>query len=340
MDRVELNISWNVLWKVLAMVTLVAVLYVSLDVFVAIILAVVIAAALDPFVTWLEHRRIPRILGTLGVYIVGIFVIALILYIMVPIFLTELNGILENGTDIFGNMIESMGIKSTVLQTIAAALNEFTNSLLGGKTTLASVLSQVLGGALMTVIVFVISFYLTIGRDGVERFIRAILPYRFHGGTLAVYERIRVKISHWFAGQIFLSLVIGVATLIGLSLLGVKYAFILAVTAALFELVPYVGPIFAGSLAVVSAMSQSTTLGLYTLGLFIVIQQLESHFLIPAVNKYTTNLNPVIVISALLIGGKVLGILGIVLAIPLAVLFQETLKHLSHRQPPAEAVIS
>ena len=333
MDRLKLDITWGSLWKILAMLSLVAVLYVSRDVFVAAILAIVIAAALDPFVTWLERRRIPRILGTLGVYIVGIFIIALILYIILPIFLTELNGILENGTDIFGGMIESMGIRSTVLQTVAANLNEFTNDLLGGKTNLTTVLSQLLGGVLLTLIVFVISFYLTIGRDGVERFVRAILPYRMHEGVISVYSRMRVKISHWFAGQLFLSLVIGIATFIGLSILDVKYAFILAVTAALFELVPYVGPIFAGSLAVVSAMGQSTTLGIYTLGLFIVIQQLESHLLIPAVNKYTTNLNPVIVILSLLIGSKVIGITGVVLAVPLAVLFQETLKHLAHTQP-------
>jgi predicted PurR-regulated permease PerM len=251
---------------------------------------------------------------------------------VVPIFLTELNGILENSQDVFGGLIESFGIQSTILQTIIGAINEFTNGLLGGETTLVSFLSQLLGGLLLAIIVFVISFYLTIGRDGLERFMRAILPSEYQEKTLLVYERIRVKISHWFAGQLFLSLLIGVAVYTGLSLLGVEYAFVLAVAASAFELVPYVGPIFAGSLAVLTAMSQSNTLGLYTFILFLVIQQLESHLVIPAVNKYTTNLNPVIVIISLLIGGKVLGIVGVVLAVPLAVLFQETIKHIGHQK--------
>lgn len=336
MEAQKLTISWASLWRVLAMLALVATLYISRDVFVALILAIVIAAALDPFVDWLEKRRIPRILGTLSVYIIVIFIIALVLYIALPIFLTELNGILENSNDIFGSMVESLGLQATVLQTIINSINEFTNSLLGGQTTLVSVLSQLLGGLLLMIIVFVISFYLTIGRDGVERFTRAILPYRFHASVLSIYERIRHKISYWFAGQLFLSAVIGVAVFIGLAILGVPYAFILSITAALFELVPYVGPIFAGSLAVLTAMTQSTTLGLYVLALFIVIQQLESHLLIPAVNRYTTNLNPVIVIVSLLVGGKVLGLVGVVLAVPFAVLFQEIIKHWAHTNAPVQ----
>jgi len=336
MERLQISVSWGSLWKILAMVTLVAVLYISKDVFVAALLAIVISAALDPFVSWLEKRRIPRILGTLGVYIIVIFIIALVLYVVLPILLTELNGILENSSDIFGGLIESVGIKSTVLQTLAESLNTFTDNLLGGKTTLITLLSQLLGGLLLAAIVFVVSFYLTIGRDGVERFMQAVLPYRFHHGVLMVYGRIREKISHWFAGQIFLSLVVGTAVFIGLEILGVRYSFILGITAALFELVPYVGPIFAGSLAVITSMTQSTTLGFYTLGLFIVIQQLESHLLIPVVNKYTTNLNPVIVILSLLVGGKTLGIVGVVLAVPLAVLFQEMLKHWAHTNAPED----
>lgn len=334
----ELNIGWASLWKIVAMIAFVAVLVLAKDVVVAALLAIVIATALDPFVDWLEKRRIPRILGTLAVYIIGIFTIAVILYIILPVFLTELNGILASGNDIFGNMIETMGIKSTVLQTIAANLNQFTNDLIGGNTTLVSVLSQLLGGVLLTIIVFVISFYLTIGKDGVERFMQAVLPNRFIPGALMVHGHVRQKISHWFAGQLFLSLIIGIAVFIGLTILGVPYAFILAITAMLFELVPYVGPIFAGSLAVLTAMSVSTTLGFYTLALFIVIQQLESHLLIPAVNRHTTDLNPVIVILSLLIGGKVLGLVGVLLAVPCAVLFQEILKHRAHAQatePPA-----
>jgi len=332
MESREIHISWSALWKVLAMAAFVAVLFVSREVLIGALLAIIISSALDPFVSYLERRRIPRILGTLMLYIVMIFVVALVVYIIIPIFLVELGSLLSNSSELLGSAAASLNINTSVLDTLVATINGFTADLLGGETTLVGILSQILGGLLSTAIIFVISFYLTIGRDGVERFLTTILPVTYHVPVLSVYERVRHKISFWFAGQLFLSLIVGLAVFIGLSFLGVKYAFILGVTAALFEIIPYVGPIFSGSAAVLTALSSSSTLALYALILFIAIQQFESHFLVPAVNKYTTNLNPVIVIVSLLIGAKVFGVVGVILAVPVAVMFQEILGHWSGSQ--------
>src|SRR3989344_7488695 len=96
----ELTISWGGLWRVIAMVTLVAILFVARDILVAVALALVISTALNPFVTWLEKKRIPRLLGTLLIYILAILAIALVIYIIVPIFLVQLNQLLDNSGDI------------------------------------------------------------------------------------------------------------------------------------------------------------------------------------------------------------------------------------------------
>jgi predicted PurR-regulated permease PerM len=196
-----------------------------------------------------------------------------------------------------------------------------------------------LGGLFFAAIVFVISFYLTVGRDGVEKFLITILPYQHHEKVLTIYERVRRKISLWFRGQLLLSLIVGLAVFIGLWILGVKYSLVLGIAAGLFELIPYVGPIFSGSLAVLFALTESVTLGLYALILFIVIQQIESHLLIPTVMGKTTNLNPVIVLVSLLMGGKIFGLIGVILAVPLAVLVQEMLRDwsVSHRPVPPQA---
>lgn len=332
MKKNEFTISWGSLWKILAMLALVAVLFLARDILIAILLAIIISSALDPFVDFLEKRRIPRLLGTLAIYIASVLVVALIIYIIVPIFLVELNGLIENSGDVLGTATESLGINTSIFETIRATINEFTGNLLGGRTTFVSILSQLLGGLLLMVIVIVISFYLTVGRDGVERFLMTILPEAQHESVLDIYERVRHKISFWFTGQLFLSIFIGVTVYIGLSILGVRYSFILAVTAALFELVPYVGPIFSGSVAILTALASSFTLGVYTLVFFVVIQQFESHVLIPNVNKFTTNLNPVIVIISLLIGAQVFGIIGIILAVPVAVSFEEILESWSRER--------
>ncbi len=335
----EFSISWGSLWKILAMLAFVAVIFVARDILIGALLAIVISSAIDPLVTWLEHRRVPRILSTLGVYIIGLFIIALIIYIVIPIFLVELNSLLNNSGTLIGSFTDSIGQSaSEVFTTVRETLNTITSNLLGGKITLITIVSQFFGGILFALISFIISFYLTVDADGVEKFLVTILPYSYQEGVLNIYAIVRQKISAWFMGQLVLSVIVGTSVFFGLWLLGVKYSLLLGITAGVFEIIPYVGPIFSGSLAVIFATTTSVQLGVYAFLLFVLIQQLESHVLIPAVTKYTTNLSPVVVLISLLVGGQVLGIVGIILAVPIAMLFQVMLKRwaLSH---PAKPVI-
>lgn len=333
----ERGITWGTLWKIVAMGAFIATLFIAKEIFVAVFLAIVVSSALDPWVSALERKHIPRILGTLAIYLFAILTIAVIIYLLVPVALVELNGILNNSGGIMGSIIQNFGAEGAqVFDKLIASVNEITAGFLGGKITILTILSKFLGGLFFGAIVFVISFYLTVGHDGVEKFIATILPYQYHEKVLTIYERVRYKISRWFRGQLLLSLIVGLAVFIGLWILGVKYSLILGLTAGIFELIPYVGPIFSGGLAVIFALSESTGLALYALILFIVIQQIESHLLIPTVLGKTTNLNPVIILVSLLIGGQIFGLIGIILAVPIAVSFQEVLRDwsLSHRQQP------
>jgi len=333
------GITWGALWKILAMLGLVAALFVTREILIAVFLAIIISSALDPWVTFLERKNVPRILGTLAIYIIAILLVAVIIYILVPVALVELNSILNNSGGFMGSLMQNFGEDGAkVFDGLIQGLNDVTAGFLGGKITILTILSRFLGGLFFTAIVFVISFYLTVGRDGVEKFLVTILPYQYQENVLTIYERVRRKISLWFRGQLLLSLIVGFAVFLGLLILGVRYSLVLGLAAGLFELIPYVGPIFSGGLAVLFALTSSVTLGLYTLILFIVIQQIESHFLIPTVMGRSTNLNPVIVLVSLLIGGKIFGLIGVILAVPVAVLFQEILRDwsFSHRPvPPA-----
>jgi len=114
--------------------------------------------------------------------------------------------------------------------------------------------------------------------------------------------------------------------------LGVPYAFLVAFIAALFELVPFVGPIISGAFGIVSALTVSTSLALYTLIFFVAAQQLESNVLVPILNRRSVGLHPVIVIVALLIGAEVGGFLGIFIAVPAAAVFQEVIQEWSSKK--------
>jgi len=114
--------------------------------------------------------------------------------------------------------------------------------------------------------------------------------------------------------------------------LGVKYALTLALVAALFEIIPYIGPILAAIPAVILAFLQAPFLALLVILLYIVIQQLENYVIYPQVMKKTVGLNPVVIIIVMLMGAKLAGILGIILAVPVAAAVAEFLKDLQKKE--------
>lgn len=171
--------------------------------------------------------------------------------------------------------------------------------------------------------VFILSFYLSINRDGVEKFLRAVLPLSWEEYAVDIYLRVRRKMGLWLQGQMLLSLVVGIATFIGLLILNVDFSLVLGIMAGLLEMVPIVGPVFTGVLAFLVAISDSWTLGISVIILFAVIQQMESHLLVPVVMRKTTGLHPVVVVISLLAGSQLGGFIGLILAVPSAVIIQE-----------------
>jgi predicted PurR-regulated permease PerM len=107
----------------------------------------------------------------------------------------------------------------------------------------------------------------------------------------------------------------------------VRYSLILAILAGMLEIVPYAGPILSGSLAILISLSQSVYTAIYVLIVFVIIQQAEGYFLVPAFMRLTTNLHPAVVLIAFMLGAQFLGIAGMILAVPAAVLAQEIINY-------------
>jgi len=319
------GVTWRSLWRIFFMILAIWAVFVAQDVLIALFFAIVIAAALDRPVTYLENHRVPRILGTLLIYILLIIFVALVIYLVFPAILTELGVILislKNSTSALSPFVNT----NVLVQEIVNNVGRFAQLLFGGTNSLLDISSRFLGGIVFTASVFVFSFYLTIGRDGVEKLLITILPTAYEPRALELYKRVRHKIGRWLQGQLVLSLMIGIAVFVGLKLLGVRYALLLGILAAIMELIPYVGPIFSGGIAVLMGLTVSVQLALYTVILFIIIQQLENHILVPAVMSRATALDPVVIITAILIGAKIFGFVGIILAVPGAVLIQELIE--------------
>ena len=319
------EITWASLWRIVGMLLLFSVLYFAMDIWIAVLLAIVISSALDPSVSWLEKRRIPRIVSTLGIFILLIFILALILYAVVPIALSEVTVLLKSVGTID---IPALGLQSVskIIAIINGGLENLTNVLLSGNVSFGSIISQFVGGATLAISTFVLSFYLTVDRDGVEKFLLAVLPPAYEEKILDVYFKTRTKIGSWLYGQIFLSLSIGFSAFIGLWLIGVKYSLVLGILTGIFEIVPFVGPIVSGAIAFLIAVASSFTAGIYVFLLYLLIHQVESLVLTPIFMRMTTSLHPAAVLISLLVGAKLFGVVGLILAVPVTVMLQELIE--------------
>lgn len=332
----DFEVTWTSLWRIVGMLVLVSILYIALDIWVAVLLSIVISSALDPFVTWLERKRIPRVIGTLAIFISLILAIALLLYTVVPIALSELSVLLKTVGDIETPAL-SIPEADRIINVVNESLNQLTNLLLSGSASFIDIVSKFIGGLALATSVFVLSFYLTVDRGGVEKFIRAVMPPGYEDKVLEVYFRTRKKIGLWLYGQIFLSLSVGVMAFLGLWLIGVRYSLLLGIFAGLFEIVPFVGPILSGAAAFLIAISDSFTSGIYVFFLFMFIQQIEGSLLTPVFMRLTTSVHPAVILIALLLGGRLLGFVGLVIAVPVAVMLQELVEYWTNEKDKRKA---
>ncbi len=169
----------------------------------------------------------------------------------------------------------------------------------------------------------IVSFYLTLSRDSVEKFLKSIFPAEIENNVVNIYYRARKRIGRWFQTQLILSFIVGLIVFVSLSVIGVRYAFLIAFLTAIFQVIPVVGPIFSGLIGIIIALTTSVPMALWTLGVFLFVHLFESNFLIPLFIHKMINVHPVVVILSLLIGSQVAGIVGVILSVPIAVVIIE-----------------
>ncbi|MBI4094677.1 MAG: AI-2E family transporter [Candidatus Liptonbacteria bacterium] len=333
MQKVTLEVSWGALWRVLFFVLFVAVMFLGRNILLGLFLALVISSGLDRFITYLENRGLPRTLAVIVIFLIGIFFMFVLLYSIVPVVIADIINLALG----LRASVQTLGLEQVVNpeaieqinRLIAQATETFLRIL---EASPIRIVTEFLGGIGLALSVFISSFYLSITRDGVPRFIRAVFPADHEELAIRIHDRSRKQIGLWFQNQIVLSFIIGFLVWLALTILGVKHAFLLALLAAAFEIVPYIGPILSGAAAFLVALTSSLPLAVYTLIAFLVIQQLENHVLLPLLTKRVVGLHPVIVITALLIGAEVGGFLGLVIAVPAAAVFQEVIDEWASRR--------
>jgi len=332
--RKIIEISPKTMFWALGIGILAVLLYMVRDIIGVLIFAVIISSALEPLLEYAKSKKIPRLLTLVIVYFLFFVFLAAFIYILLPLLLDQLRDFFQNYSTYFGKIEAAAGI-ITFLPGLSGNIHELLSQLteqVPSFTSLISYVSAIFGGVVFFIVVLVVSFYLSISRDALDGFLKSIFPPRFEVYAHSLWVRAQYKMGRWFQAQILLSFIMAAIVGVGLWILGVKYALLVAIVAGILEIVPYVGAIISGSLGVLLALSQSPPLAIWALIFFIFAHQLEGHVFVPLLIKKLVGLNPVAIILAILAGAKLGGIFGILLAVPLAAVVDEFLDDLAKKR--------
>lgn len=287
--------------------------------------AIVIASAVEPGVEFFLKRKFPRPLAVVLVYLIILGLFALLIWSFIPPLLSEALAalaLLPQFVSQVGNLsfLQGIGAGPSITESIVSLQSAFVNTGAG----VIQFLSSIFGGAFYLVLTIVVSIYFSLEETGIDDFLRLVTPVKQRDYVLNLWRRSQKKIGLWMQGQILLSVIITVLLYLGLSLLGVEYALLLAIFAGVMELIPVFGSLVAAVPGILVALvtGDMTTVALVA-GLYLIVNQFQAHLIYPLVVKKIVGVPPILVIIALIAGGQLAGFLGVLLAVPAAACIQE-----------------
>ncbi len=311
-QKIKVDISVVSVLKILAVLGTIYLLFVIREVIVLLFIVAILVITFRPIVkSW--SKAIGKPLSILSLVLILILFIAGFVYVIIPPLVEQTKQLANVIPDL---LTQSSFIRAHVPE-IGKGISTIAESLGGVTSSFISFTASVFGGIVSFFTIIILTIYFLADEKIFQNF-RALIPKHKEGDAYVLMGKISIKIGDWLRGQLLLGLIIGVCVYIGLSLIGVKYALVLAIISAVLEIIPIVGPVISGALAALISLSISPLTALIVVIFYILLSQLENTLIVPKVMQKAVGLPPAIIIIAVLIGGKILGIIGALLAVPIA----------------------
>ncbi|TSC76327.1 MAG: hypothetical protein G01um101431_948 [Parcubacteria group bacterium Gr01-1014_31] len=306
--------------------------------------AMLMALALEPAVTFLQRKRLPRILGAAAIFLGLFLLVSLVVVSLVPLIAEEIASIATSFPSYWERMSAGWGgVESRFHEPIQQALASLQATVQASAGNVFNLITALFGNLVSFIIVLVLTFYLLVQEGAIKRTVLLFTPPSSQGYLSDLIDRMQLRLGHWLRGVLLLGLIVGGLTLVGLRILNVRYFLVLALVAGILELIPYVGPALAAIPAVFFGATESLWKGVAVLILYWLIQQLENHLIVPKVMAKAVGLNPLVVIVVILVGAKLAGFVGVLVAVPTTAALSVWLKDVydasplsSGNTPPAE----
>ncbi len=326
MEQKTLTISWESILKVSLAIIGLYLLYLVKDIIVWFVFALIIGILFSFVIDFLEKKRIPRIAGAIILYF-GVFaVLSFFIYKTAPVFLSEIQKFTQNlplYLQKISPFFEKLGVET--FKNTENLTKIFQQSLGKAGENVFSALFALFGGLWATLFVVFLAFFISLEKNFGERVLNTF-SLRHKNYLLRLWQKSKEKVSGWFISRVIGALFVGGLTYLILRILNVQYPFMLSLMAGILDFIPIVGPLIAGLIIAFIVSLNSLFQAGFVLVAFGIIQLLENNLLFPILFKKLTGLPPVLVLTAFAVGAKLWGVLGAILAIPLAGVIYEVLR--------------
>lgn len=332
----RININWRKFSKIILLIFLswiVFALFAKYSVLrntsISLGIAIIVAFIINPLVNKLETYKIKRGLGTLIVYLGIILVFVLLGISVIPRISSQISGFINN----FPNTLESAldRIKDLMIKfkldshqleqlqgEIMKYLTGFTKNIDKLIPTVYSSITGSIGKLITLILVPILTYYLVVDKDKILNSCYKIIPKKHRNDAKVLYVQINQSMSEIVRGRLIMAVFVGIVTGIMLAILKIEFAFIIGVITMVADIIPYIGPFMGFTPAFVFALLQSPVKAFWVGILFVFIQWAENNLLGPKVLGDTTGLHPLVILVSIIIFGGMMGVWGMVLAVPIA----------------------
>lgn len=313
-----IDISWSALIKIGLALAVGWVLFLAREVLLLALFGLIISALFNPAINIMARTKIPRAAATIIVYFLVLGSLATAIYLLAPIFIIE--------TQQFGQLFPAYfekiapflsGLGFAIFQSMDAFVAAIRDWLVGASSSIIGSLAALFGGILTAITVITAALFFSLEENGIKRFIMLLVPKRHEKTALEWWERAQVKISGWFAVRFAGMAAVGLLTSLVCGALGIRYPIFLGFVAAIADIIPFVGPLFAAAVIALLALLDSWQVAAIAVFLFTVVQQLENNLIIPLLSKKFIEFPAILVLLSILVGDALWGLAGAILAIPL-----------------------
>jgi len=323
-QRFDLHIPLSTILKIVLAIAGLWFVFMVRNILFLLFIALLVASVVNNGVRYLQKYIKYRTVAVILLYFLFVLTLGLVLLVLIPLLISQIGELHRMWPEYSTRLI---AIFPQNWQSVIGDTINLNN--IDWQATVGNVLLTIkgfFGGVFNLVVVFALSFYMCLEENAWGRALCYLLPDKYSHQVKRIYNEVENKLSQWFQGQLLLCSFMALLAYIGLVILGVKYALLLSILVFIGEIVPYLGPIVYSFLAVTFAFLQSPVIALVVLIWFVIINQIENHILVPKIMQKAVGLNPIITITALLVGVKLAGVAGALLAIPTATMLRVILE--------------